>query len=104
MKTKHLLLTAALALGGLITIPAQADIFGSGANTFTIDFVNIGNVGNGDDLGAGGGSYSSPYGGVAYTYKIGATEVSQDWITKASASGLISVTAGAWTGNSRLRI
>ena len=99
MKTKHLLLNSAISLGCLITMHAQADTFGSGLNTFTIDFVNIGNAGNGDDLGAGGGIYSSPFGGVSYEYRVGVTEVPQDWITKATALGLLNVTAGAWTGN-----
>ena len=75
---------------------ARADNFGSGSNAFTIDFVNIGNAGNGNDLGAGGGSYSSPYGHVAYTYRMGVTEVAQDWITKATNLGMTNVTAGAW--------
>ena len=78
---------------------AVADTFGSGANAFTIDFVDIGNPGNTDDAGAGGGSYSSPYGGVAYTYRMGVTEVPQDWITKATNLGMTNVTAGAWTGS-----
>jgi hypothetical protein len=55
----------ALAVGlALLAVSARGDSFGSGANTFTIDFVNIGNAGNADDAGAGGGLYSSPYGGV----------------------------------------
>jgi hypothetical protein len=49
----------------------RADTFGSGANTFTIDSVTIGNPGNADDAGAGGGSYSWPDGGVAYTCRMG---------------------------------
>jgi len=63
--------------------------------------VNISNPGNGNDAGAGGGIYSSPYGGVPYVYRMGVTEASQDWITKATAStpGLLNVTAGAWAGN-----
>ena len=84
---------------GLIGESAKADIFGSGANAFTIDFVNIGNPGNADDAGAGGGSYSSPYGGVSYTYRMGTYEISQAQIEKATASGLANVTAGAWSGN-----
>ena len=83
----------------LIGASAKADTFGSGANTFTIDFVNIGNAGNGNDLGAGGGFYSSPYGGVGYDYRMGTTEVAQDWISKATNLGLTNVTAGPWTGN-----
>ena len=74
----------------------RADTFGSGANTFMIDFVNVGNAGNADDAGAGGGSYSSPYGGVNYNYRIGTYEISQDMITKATSLGMTNVTAGAW--------
>ena len=98
--TNHIRLWITLA-GGLVLIgaPVKADTFGSGADTFTIDFVNIGNLGNADDSGAGGGAYFSPYGGVAYTYRMGVTEVPQDWITKATASGLANVTAGAFGDN-----
>ena len=44
-----------LALGMMATGNAQADTFGSGANAFTIDFVDVGNAGNANDAGAGGG-------------------------------------------------
>ena len=77
----------------------HADTFGTGANTFTIDFVTIGNPGNGDDAGAGGGIYSQPFGGVSYVYRMGVTEVPQDWIDKATNLGLANVTALPWTGN-----
>ena len=70
---------------------AQADTFGSGANTFTIDFVNIGNTGNAAD--------TTGYGAVPYEYRIGKYEISQNDIAKATASGMADVTAGAWTGN-----
>lgn len=78
---------------------AQADTFSSGPNGFTIDFVNIGNAGNSRDLGAGGGIYSTEFGGVGYDFRIGRTEISQDMITKATNSGLTIVTAGEWVGN-----
>jgi len=70
---------------------AQADTFGSGVNTFTLDFVNIGNAGNAAD--------TTGYGAVPYGYRMGVYEISQDVITKATASGMANVTAGAWTGN-----
>ncbi len=70
---------------------AQADTFGSGANIFDINFVNIGNAGNAAD--------TTGYGAVPYEYRIGTYEISQDAIDKATASGLSNVTAGAWTGN-----
>ena len=78
---------------------AKADTFGSGANSFTIDFVNIGNPGNGNDAAFDNTppGFSSPFGGVTYDYRMGVTEVPQDWITKATNSGLTNVTAGRWT-------
>jgi formylglycine-generating enzyme len=96
-------MTAAVAFGlvlGMMTAgTAQADTFGSGTNMFTIDFVDVGNAGNADDAGAGGGLYSSPYGGVAYDYRISTYEISQNNIFKAMAEGLANVTAGAHTGD-----
>ena len=89
---------SALICSMLLPIHAQ-DSFGTGANTFTIDFVDVGNAGNANDAGAGGGSYSSPYGGVNYNYRISTYEISQNDITNATASGLSNVTAGAHTGN-----
>lgn len=98
MKTISTIATGALALVA-INSPLHADTFGSGANTFTIDFANIGNPGNADDAGAGGGIYSLPYGGVSYLYRMGVAEVPQDWITKATNLGLTNVVAGPWAGN-----
>ena len=104
MKTKPILAVLALALCALICPPVHADNFGTSGNDFTIDFVNIGNAGNVNDAAgpaytADGGNYASPYGGVGYAYRMGAYEISQDAITKATASGLTNVTAGAWTGS-----
>ena len=70
-------------------ISAQADTFGTSGNEFTIDFVNIGNAGNAAD--------TTTYGAVPYEYRIGKYEISQNDITKATASGMANVTAGAWT-------
>jgi formylglycine-generating enzyme required for sulfatase activity len=72
-------------------MPAQGDTFGSGANTFSLDFVNIGDAGNATD--------TTGYGAVPYEYRIGKYEISQDAIDKATASGMANVTAGAWTGD-----
>ena len=53
-------------------VAAHADTFGSGANTFTMNFVDIGNAGNAvDDTG---------YGSVGYTYRMGVNEVSRGMI------------------------
>jgi formylglycine-generating enzyme required for sulfatase activity len=87
---------ATLCFAGFGVTSAHADNFGSGGNSFSIQFADVGNAGNGNDAGAGGGIYSSPYGGVSYNYRIGVTEVSQDWITKATNLGMTNVTAGAW--------
>jgi len=100
-------MTAVAACGlalGMMTASAQqivttTDTFGSGPNTFTIDFVTVGNPGNANDAGAGGGSYSSPYGGVDYVYRMSTYAVSQNDITKATAAGLTNVTAGAHSGD-----
>jgi len=97
LNTKTILCASLLALA--VTATVHADIFGSGGNAFTIDFVTVGNAGNGNDAGAGDGLYSSPYGGVSYTFQMGVTEVSQDMITKATNLGMTSVTAGPWAGN-----
>ena len=70
---------------------AQADTFGTSGNEFTIDFVNIGNAGNAAD--------TTGYGAVPYEYRVGTYEITQDAITKATASGMSNVTAGAWSGN-----
>jgi len=82
-------LVAAFTLG--IQTSVRADTFGSGADTFTIDFVNIGNAGNAAD--------TTGYGAVPYEYRVGTYEITQDAITKATAGGLANVTAGEWTGN-----
>ena len=70
---------------------AQADTFGTSGNEFTIDFVNIGNAGNAAD--------TTGYGAVPYEYRASTYEITQNAITKATASGMVGVTAGAWTGN-----
>ncbi len=69
-------------------LSAQADTFGTSGNEFTIDFVNIGNAAD-----------TTTYGAVPYVYRVGTCEITQDAITKATASGMSNVTAGAWTGS-----
>ena len=82
-------LFAALIL--IIQPSAQADTFGTSGNEFTVDFVNIGNTGNAAD--------TTTYGAVPYEYRAGVNEISQNAITKATASGMSNVTAGAWIAN-----
>jgi hypothetical protein len=93
------ILTAGIA--SLIVHSACADTFSSGPNAFTIDFVTVGNAGNADDVNnpyPNPGDGGTPFGGVSYLYRMGVTEVPQDWITKATTLGMTNVTAGAWTG------
>ena len=75
-------------LGVLATPTSRADTFGSGGNTFMIDFVDVGNAGNANDVGPFGG----PYGGVANIFRMGTYEVSEDMITKANAEGSLGIT------------
>ena len=73
-------------------LSAQADTFGGGTtNEFTIDFVNIGNTGNAAD--------TTGYGAVPYEYRASTYEITQNAITKATASGMANVSAGAWSNN-----
>lgn len=62
---------------------ARGDTFGSGANTFGIDFVTIGNPGNAADTTGN----PNPSGSVPYTYRIGKFEISEQMIAKANAEG-----------------
>jgi sulfatase modifying factor 1 len=94
MKTRALIPVVAVLFAAftfIMQMPAQGDTFGSGANTFSLDFVNIGNAGNAAD--------TTGYGAVPYDYRIGKYEISQDAIDRATASDMADVTAGAWTGN-----
>jgi hypothetical protein len=52
----------------------RGDTFGSGANTFDIEFVTIGNPGNPGDSTV----YPNSAGSVPYTYRIGKYEISED--------------------------
>jgi hypothetical protein len=61
------------------------ETFGSGPNAFSIAFVDIGNAGNADDAGSGGGS-SSPYGALSDNYRIGVSEVPQAGFTAGSSA------------------
>ena len=90
---KRSYLVAALFAAFTLNSSLQAELitFGSGANTFNIDFLTLGNAGNAAD--------TTTYGAVPYAYRMGKYEISQDAITKATASGMANVTAGAWTGN-----
>jgi len=95
MIKSQMLMPFVAVLFAVITInlqpSAQADTFGTSGNEFTIDFVNIGNLDNAAD--------TTTYGAVPYEYRAGVNEISQNDITKATASGMANVTAGPWSGN-----
>ena len=59
----------------MVAVGAQADTFGTGANQFTIDFVDIGYAEN-----------TSGYGAVGYNYQMGMHEVTIDQFAKARAA------------------
>ena len=62
---------------------AIADTFGTGANQFEIEFVEIGDPGNTADTSG----KPSPAGAVDYVYNIGKFEISREVIEKANAEG-----------------
>lgn len=65
---------------------ARGDVFGSGADSFEIEFVTIGSPGNPADLSGGG------LGAATYEYRIGKYEISEDMIDKANALGGLGIT------------
>ena len=67
---------------------AVADVFGSGDNAFAIEFVSIGDPGNPPD------TTDRPVtdGAVAYEYRIGKYEISEDMIDKANTLGGLGIT------------
>jgi hypothetical protein len=84
-----------IAAGVLATVASMAApsfagtvTFGSGVNSFNMEFVTIGNAGNAaDTTGA-----PNPAGAVGYEYGIGKFEVSEDMITKFNASQSLQIT------------
>lgn len=82
---KRMMMGAAL----LMVAGARADTFGTGANQFTMDFVNIGNAGNAAQSVANrahGEASGDGYGAVGYDYRIGMREVSIDQFATARAA------------------
>jgi hypothetical protein len=72
-----------------LTSTLHADTFGSGSNAFDIAFVTIGNPGNPPDANP------NPAGAVAYSYRIGKYEISEQVIDKANALGALGITKDA---------
>jgi formylglycine-generating enzyme len=67
---------------------AWSDTFGSGPDTFNIDFVTIGNPANAADTAGS----PNPAGSVPYVYRMGTYEISRDMITKANNLGNLAIT------------
>ena len=74
-----------MVLLGSLSVKAQTitEIFGTGANQFSIEFVQIGNAGNAADITG----TPNPVGSVGYVYNIAKYEVSRGIIEKVNASG-----------------
>jgi formylglycine-generating enzyme len=81
-----------LLLAALLCISSSGNaigaFFGSGANTFDIPFVSVGNPGNAADATGD----PNPAGSVAYNYHISKFEISEDMITKANAEASLGIT------------
>ena len=84
----------AILLATLVSISsgdrAWSDTFGSGANMFNIEFVEIGNPDNPADTT--GNPAPNPAGSVPYLYRIGRFEISEQMIDKANALGGLGIT------------
>jgi formylglycine-generating enzyme len=91
-------IVVAMAILTLCAADAYADRFGTGANSFTIDFVDIGNPGNvADTTGK-----PNPAGAVPYDYRIGKYEISRGIIGAANAEaglGLSLADMSSYGGN-----
>lgn len=82
-----------LVISGVSSV--LADPFGSGAFTFDIDFVEIGDAGNVADTAGS----PNPAGSVAVEYRIGKFEISEDMIDKANALGGLGITHASLGAN-----
>ena len=71
-----------------VCTPVTADTFGTGANQFEIEFVEIGDPGNAADTTGRPKSAGS----VDYIYNIGKFEISRDMVGKANAEGGLGLT------------
>jgi formylglycine-generating enzyme len=79
----RLLVCCVMAAPFLCAGNSLADTFGSGANSFDIDFVTIGNPGNPPDANP------NPAGAVPNEYRIGKYEISEQMIDKANAASAL---------------
>ncbi len=89
MKMKQFALTTIFAIALLTftnhAVGAVGDVFGSGENSFEIEFVTIGDPGNAPSTT--NVPNGRPHGSVPYSYRMGKYEVSTDALNKANAEG-----------------
>ena len=83
-----LLMLIVVSASFLATNAAQADSFGSGINQFDIEFVDIGDPDNPDDMTGN----PNTVGKVEYAYRMGKHEISRGMITKANNEGNLGIT------------
>ncbi len=81
---------AILALTLIFSSTVYADPFGSGLNSFDIEFVTIGDAGNPADEGVG--DNPADVGSVDQVYRIGKYEVSEEMVNKANSEGGLGIT------------
>ena len=84
------------AIGACVNAQTITQIFGNGANTFSIDFVEIGNAGNEADTTGD----PNPAGRVDYIYNLGKYEISRDMINKANLAAGIGISLADMTNYS----
>ena len=93
-----ILASAILTLALMCVCPhANADTFGTGANQFEIEFVEIGDPGNAPDTSGD----PNPAGSVDYVYRIGKYEISRETIERANAEGGLELTSRFVPGRTR---
>ncbi len=93
---KKTILALALAAGltsfaGNAKAQTTSQTFGSGSNTFSIDFTSIGNAGNAAD--------TTGYGAVGYNYSIGTYDISVNQLNAATSNGVAGLGNGYWSGD-----
>jgi hypothetical protein len=91
------LLYSVVALASLSTICSAETIathtFGTGANAFSIDFVQVGNSGNvPGSLGYEAGGPGENHGAVGYNFSMGKYEITADQISRANSAGNLGIT------------
>jgi formylglycine-generating enzyme required for sulfatase activity len=87
MKTINLFAMLVALASVACSDPALGDTFGSGANTFNIEFVAIGNPNNSADTSGD----PNPAGSVPYAYRISKYEISEQMFAKANAEGALGI-------------